>query len=407
MISWTSSSISIRPVWGLLALLALLSLSSCASRPEPSDGPPEPQLPPPAGQAVNYGDLIAVLPISNLTGTSAPLRAVEKVLRAQLARWGFRIVDADSLAKVMDRYRIRDTGGLSPGVFRALREETGAVGVLMTSLEVFYEDRFPRISLMSRLVAGGDPPEIAWMSGVGLAGDGDVGLLALGRVGDPDALMEIAVRCLVDSLAGSLTETQALGSSASHNRMSECDSRGEVVYSSPEANGKRRFRPRKPLGSPITDVNRRYSVAVIPFLNLSQRRNAGRILELHFVNQLLRNESLSVVDPGLVRQELLANRVVMAAGPSLENARVLSSDESLGADLIFSGVVFDYQDGYGIPKVDFSLTVIEKESHKVVWSSRSYSTGTEGVLFFDLGRVYTAHQLAAEMARGATEALSR
>jgi TolB-like protein len=148
-------------------------------------------------------------------------------------------------------------------------------------------------------------------------------------------------------------------------------------------------------------------MAVIPFLNLSQRKNAGRILELHFVNQLFRNDSLSIVEPGLVREELLEHRVVMAAGPSLENAEVLSNDESLGVDLVLSGVVFDYQDAFGIPKVDFSVTMIEKESRRVVWSSRSHGTGEDGVLFFDLGMVHTAHQLASEMARGTSEALSQ
>jgi TolB-like protein len=148
-------------------------------------------------------------------------------------------------------------------------------------------------------------------------------------------------------------------------------------------------------------------VAVIPFLNLSQRKNAGKIVELHFVNQLLRNPALSVAEPGLVREELLAQRVVMEAGPSLENAEALSSDESLGVDLVLSGVVFDYQDGAGTPKVEFSVTMIDKENHKVVWSSRSHSTGEEGVYFFDLGKVYTAHELVSEMTRGTSEALNR
>jgi len=179
------------------------------------------------------------------------------------------------------------------------------------------------------------------------------------------------------------------------------------VYSSAETTGKKKYRPRNTYRSPILEANRRYSVAVIPFLNLSDKKNAGRIMELHFVNQLLRNASLSVAEPGLVREALLEHRVVMEAGPSLENAEALSNGESLGVDLVLSGVVFDYQEGVGVPKVDFSVTIIDKENHKVVWSSRSHSTGEEGVFFFDLGMVHTAHQLASEMVRGTSEALSR
>ncbi len=148
-------------------------------------------------------------------------------------------------------------------------------------------------------------------------------------------------------------------------------------------------------------------MAVVPFLNLSERRNAGNILALHFVNQMIRNEFLTVIEPGLVTEQLLRYRIVMQAGPSLANAEILSSRISPGADLVFSGVVFEYQDAVGIPPVEFSVKVIEKASRSVLWSSRSQSTGGQGVFFFDVGRVRTAHRLASEMARGTFEVLNR
>ena len=380
-----------------LALSVLLAASSCTSW----KGQPAETLEPESSRsdetAVKQNDLIAVLPIDNLTGTGAPLDVVEAAMRAHLDRRGVRVVDDETLARVMKRYRVRNTGSLSSGFSRALREEAGATAVLVTSLEVFYPDEFPRISLQSRLIASGDSPEILWMDGVGLAG----------LVFEVGGLLDIGARCLVDSLALSLAEAQVSEHPDARTGFNQCDSRGEIVYFPLGAEVKKKFRPRMSFGSPIPDPNRRYSVAVIPFLNLSQRRNAGKILELHFVNQLLRSEALSVVEPGLVREELLEHRVVMEAGPSLENAEVLSNDESLGVDLVLSGVVFDYQDSFGIPKVDFSVTMIDKVSHRVVWSSRSHNTGAEGVWFFDAGMVHTAYQLASEMARGTTEALNR
>lgn len=97
----------------------------------------------------------------------------------------------------------------------------------------------------------------------------------------------------------------------------------------------------------------------------------------------------------------------MQAGPSLANADILFGRSSLGADLVCSGTVFDYQDGPGTPKVDFSVTIFERTSREVVWYSRSYGDGDEGVFFFDLGRVRTAHRLASEMVGGTLEVLSR
>jgi TolB-like protein len=365
--------------------------------------------------AVSHDDLIAVLPIDNLTGTRAPLGTVGSVLRAHLDRRGFRLVDAKALAKVMKRYRVRNTGSLNSRISRVFREETGAAGVLMTSLEVYFKERSPRISLMSRLVVSGDRPEIVWTDGVGLAGDGHPGLLAVGRITEIDALLELAAGCLVDSLAESLSETRVSEFRDYRNDFNQCDSRADVVSVAPGAKGNRKFRPRRTYRSPNVDTNRRYSVAVIPFLNLSQRRNAGKIIALHLVNQLFRNESFSVVEPGIVREELLEHRVIMQAGPSLANAKVLTNDGSLGADLVLSGTVFDYQGAVGIPKVDFSVKAIEKESLKVAWSSRSHNTGDLGLRFFNLGNVrlfnlgtvHTAHQLASEMARGTSEAWNR
>ena len=97
----------------------------------------------------------------------------------------------------------------------------------------------------------------------------------------------------------------------------------------------------------------------------------------------------------------------MQAGPSLANVDLISSKDAAGVDLVFSGTVFDYQDSFGVPKVNFSVKVIEADSRKTIWSSRSHNTGGDGVYFFDVGRVHTAHHLASEMAWGTFETLAR
>jgi TolB-like protein len=241
------------------------------------------------------------------------------------------------------------------------------------------------------------------MEGVGLSGDGSPGLLALGRIYDPEVLLDRAVDCLVDSLERTFSQTGEGVPAASRNEINECDFRGEVTASSPEESGRRRHRPQSLFRSPTIDSEKRYSVAVIPFLNLSERRNAGKILAFHFVDHMSQKDFLEVIEPGLVIEQLLKYRIVMEAGPSMANAEVLSSPRALGADLVLSGAVFEYQDSVGIPKVDFTVKVFERTSRKVVWSSRSHNDGAEGVFFFGLGRVRTAHRLASEMVGGTFE----
>jgi TolB-like protein len=170
---------------------------------------------------------------------------------------------------------------------------------------------------------------------------------------------------------------------------------------------KSRYLPREFFRSQSFGRDRTYTVAVIPFLNRTETTHAGNILTSQFIGQLLRAENFTVVELGLVREQLLKYRMIMQEGPSLANTDIIASEESLGADLVFSGTVYDYQLVGGVPKVDFSVKIIDTNSREVVWASRSYNSGEEGVFFFDLGRVHTAHQLALDMARGTVELLAR
>jgi hypothetical protein len=66
----------------------------------------------------------------------------------------------------------------------------------------------------------------------------------------------------------------------------------------------------------------------------------------------------------------------------------------------------DYKSAWGKAKVDFSSQLIERKNRMVVWSSMSYNDGEEGVYFFDLGKVNTAHGLTKRMIQSIGEELS-
>jgi hypothetical protein len=105
-----------------------------------------------------------------------------------------------------------------------------------------------------------------------------------------------------------------------------------------------------------------------------------------------------VVEPGEVRQVLLRSRTIMEGGLSLPQADILRAD--LDVDLVLTGIVMDYQDyigGWGNPKVEFSARVFDMQTRQIVWSSSSYNEGDDGVFFFNLGKVNTAHGMASGM----------
>jgi len=321
---------------------------------------------------------IAVLPIYNLSATRAPLKDIRESLINRLKKMGVNIIDEEVFERVLAKHRIRYAGGIDLKEAKAFKEDAGAGAVLITSLELYNTVYPPKISLTSRLVSTDNTTSILWMKGIGLAGDDSPGVLGIGLIGNPREISEIAVNRLAASLSEYLSGRQE-GTDTTRKR--------------------KKFSPKVIYRSPIIDPEKKYRVAVLPFNNVSERKYAGEIIAFQFARQLLPYGNFNVLEPGVVRQALLGLRVIMDDGLSLANADIVFS--VVNADLILTGQVLDYQDyegSTGTPKVDFSALLIERKSREVVWSSKSYNQGDDGVFFFDVGRVNTAHVMASEMA---------
>jgi len=325
---------------------------------------------------------VAVFPVENLSGTMAPLRDIRELYIYRLKGRGFHVLEEETLEKFMARNRIRYTGGINKAVAQGFKNETGVGGVLVTSLELYSEANPPKIALTSRLVSTGDNPAILWIDGVGLAGDDSRGILGLGLIEDPKVLLEKAIGKLSGSLENYLDKK----------------SKSEKIAA------KRKFRPKVSYRSEIFDPTSEYTVAVAPFLNFTGRKNAGEILELQFIKNLKKSGQFDVIEPGVVRQQLLTLRIITPEGISLANAEALFP--TLNADLILAGNVAeygDYQGTFGKAKVNFFVQLIDRKNRSIVWSSVSQNEGDDGVIFFDRGRVNTAHVMASQMTQWVTE----
>jgi hypothetical protein len=150
---------------------------------------------------VSKDTLLAALPVENLSGGEAPLILLARSLRMNLTERGFRLLDDEVLEGFMKRHRVRYTGGVGSRVSRAMKEETEAEAILVTSVEAYEDKGSPEIALISRLVSSGENPEIVCTESVGLSGEGSTGLLGLGRVREPQILLEKAVHSLGNALA--------------------------------------------------------------------------------------------------------------------------------------------------------------------------------------------------------------
>jgi hypothetical protein len=326
---------------------------------------------------------IVVFPVENLTGGAAPLREIRAMMMDRLRERGFSLLDEEGLDRALTRHRIRYTAGVDREVARALKDEARVDAVLIPSLELYDDANPPKVALFARLVSTGENPTVRWIDGVGMAGDDAPGILDLKLVEDPGVLLARAVDYLMESVVRQ--QADAVGVSAG-------------------TQGEKKFRPKLVYRSELMDPTRKYSIAVVPFFNKTERRYAGDIIALHMIRNLMRFGNLEVVEPGIVRQELLRFRIIMSDGVSLPETETILN--AVNADLVLNGEVLDYRDyrgSDGVAKVDFSVLFIERKSRQVIFSSYSQNQGNDGVIFFDWGRVNTAHAMAAQMARAIAE----
>ena len=325
---------------------------------------------------------IAVFPPANLSTAAAPMKELRGELEAALRARQIELVERAPLEEFLARHRVRYSGGLDRETAIAAAAELGVTGVLITSIEAFRPSP-PRLSLTLRLVSSGDAPAIVWIDGASRAGDDSPGLFELGVITD---VAELQSKVFSD-MAASLAAFR--------------DGKGPRAKACAPAG---RFGPRNAFRSPLLEPGAPRKVAVLPFLNETQRRGAGETMALEFVRQLEAAGNFQVVEPGLVRDELLRYRIVTEEGVSLDTARVVS--ELLRTDLVLAGYVRDYDDG-GVPRVDFTVLLLDNGNSEILWQGSSHNRGDDGVWFFDAGTVGTAAGLACRMARSAVDGMNR
>lgn len=329
---------------------------------------------------------IAVLPFVNLSTVSAPMEEMRQTLQGLLRDQGLNLLEEKDLRSFMNQHRIRNTSGLNSETGEAFLSEIGVTGVLITQLTQYQTEFPPKFALASRLVITGALPTVGWADSVVLTGDEHRGLLDLGLIRDINKL----------SATGLVRMATSLG--RSFNDKGDGDEGGDDSF----------LEPRSFYRAPSLAQNRPFTVAILPFVNLSQDRFAGELIGLDFLHHLSADKKFRVLDPGTLEEQLLLHRLIMPEGASLDTAYILFS--FLDVDLLLSGKVLEYEDSSspsGAPRVHFTTEVIQRQNEELVWSSISSNYGDEGVLFFDLGMIKSARDLASRMVKKTVQAIAQ
>jgi hypothetical protein len=328
---------------------------------------------------------VAVFPVENLSGGGIPADEVRQFLVDRFGSQGVRVLGEADLDAFMARHRVRYEGGIDVATAEFLRQETGVDAVAIASVERASNIAPPKVALFVRLVSIKAVPVVIWAGDAGMSGDDAPGFFDRGVANAYPTVLKRAF----DRLGTRLTAFFETGQIRTDEA---CASK---------------FRPKSFHRELVLEAARPYSVAVVPFFNLSDRRNAGEILALLFVRHLSALQAFRVVDTGVTRSRLLDARIIMDAGLSISDAGMVAS--LVDADFVLAGRVIrydDYDGADGRTGVEFSSVLIEKRSRRVVWSSSSYNEGADGAGPFGRGTSRTAHAMATQMVRLTTELMA-
>jgi hypothetical protein len=378
MISWTSSSS--RAIGALAAAVWLASAGARAEAPERPEGEAGPApAEKPAAPAASAGGSplsgmgrVAIFPPESLAPGAGRDPALATAAAEVAARAGLEVVAGEEIEKFLAAERIRYTAGLDRLVARAAREKLGVDGVIFTTLESGGPQAL-RVAVTMRLVTTADLPEIVWMDGFARTGADAPGLLGLGLVDDPEKLRREAFEALARSLARARSGARPDGGRCQPGRV---------------------YAPKFSFRLPPLSGRAERTVIVLPFMDSSGRRNAGEVVRLAVVRRLLAARGLHLVDPGEVRHVLLDYRIVLRGGVSLVSARTML--KTLRADWVVVGDVRRFDEERAA--AEFNLHVLDSETEEIIWQSRSYNDGDDGVTFFGIGRVSTTSALVCRMA---------
>jgi hypothetical protein len=380
MISWTSSS---SRALGALAAAAWLASSGARAeapeRPEAEGGPApveRPAAPAPAPASAGGSPLsgigrVAIFPPESLAPGAGRDPGLAAAAAEIAARAGLEVVAGEQIEQFLAAERIRYTAGLDRLVARAAREKLGVDGVIFTTLESG-GPQAPRVALTMRLVTTADVPEIVWMDGFARTGSDAPGLLGLGIVDDPQRLRREAFDALARSLARARSGARPDGGRCEPGRV---------------------YAPKFSFRLPPLSGRAERTVIVLPFLDSSGRRNAGEVVRLAVMRGLLAARGLHLVDPGEVRHVLLDYRIVLKGGVSLVSARTML--KTLRADWVVVGDVRRFDEERAA--AELNLHVLDSGTEEIIWQSRSYNDGDDGVHFFGIGRVSTTSALVCRM----------
>ncbi|HET9555274.1 MAG TPA: hypothetical protein VFP50_20075, partial [Anaeromyxobacteraceae bacterium] len=150
-------------------------------------------------------------------------------------------------------------------------------------------------------------------------------------------------------------------------------------------------------------------IAVLPLQNLTDVRDAPRVLDAALQQRLAERADLVPVEPAELRAALVRGKLRAPAQLSPEQLRRLGG--LLGTSLFLRGTIFAYGASAdavgGLPEVELYLTLVDVESGRTLWSGLHRRSGLDAEGLLRLGAIRDPATLSSRVVAELLEAFTR
>jgi hypothetical protein len=323
---------------------------------------------------------LVVVPFAALGTADARDRIMFDVQLA-LGRMGYEVIAGDLVDDVLEEERIRYLDSIPPPTVKKLLEITTADAILVGAFAIEALDRDSQgIGLLARVVDGSG--QVLWAGTTSLTLKDTEGLFKSGRLQTIDELIPAATRKLLSS------------------------------FPAPEHRAPLRVWGGSGGGYPRAAgvagaVPRSSRIALLPFTNGTEDRNAVRTVETLFLARFGEREGIRVVEPGELRAAMIAEG--FPSFRSLGPAEFKKLSDRIGTPFLLRGAVLDYQARSDMtmpaPNVLLSLGVTDAVKNRVIWSAWYERNGASFEGLLRLGSVGTFFGVVDRMVADLIETL--
>lgn len=305
---------------------------------------------------------IAILPFENFSNDKNAVTTVMPVLRENLRKKGFELLDEEGLNKFLLRERIRSTGYISKEVAWKMGEELHIGAILIGAVNSFLRGENPLVGLSARLVSTSEGA-IVWANHTAATGEDFTTILGLGRI----ASIEKLTQKVIDRLLGSFS-----------------------------------------ILPPSKEKEATYHIAIMPFQNNTKVKDIGIVATHMFITEVFKNKKFDPLEYGELRQHIVDFRVKDKGELNLKDTEAIA--DLSGVDGVIVGSVEVYNDGTDYvsqPEVSLSARLIDARRDKIVWSDSFECRGDEDIVLFDWGRIRSGENVAYKAVSRLVSEMSR